>query len=150
MSEFLSSSIEIANTHAKRLSYAVKKLKSKFPLTAEKITALTDQEIETFELFTSRFAKLQDFMGNKLFNLILDKAGEYQESMTLIDKINKLEKLKLIDSAADWQILRQVRNHLAHEYPDHPELTAKYLNEAYDLSEKLLNTLATLVKYVQQ
>lgn len=150
MNEILNSSIEIANTHAKRLSYAINKLKPNFPVSAEKIDTLTDQEIETFELFTSRFAKLQDFMGNKLFNLILDKSGEFQESMTLIDKINKLEKLKLIESASDWQILRQVCNHLAHEYPDHPELTAKYLNEAYDLSEKLLNTLAMLVKFAQK
>lgn len=145
----LESTIQVAQIHAKRLTYAMKKLKPFFPMSSEKVNALTDEEVETFELFTGRFSKLQDLMGSKLFNLILDKAGETTDSMTLIDKVNKLEKLRLIESASDWQLLRQTRNHLSHEYPEQPELTAKFLNEAYDMSAKLLKTLNALVQFSQ-
>ena len=61
--------------------------------------------------------------------------------MTLIDRLNALEKLGLIDNTEDWKDLREVRNHLAHEYPDAPEITAANLNHAFQLAPKLLLTL---------
>ncbi len=37
--------------------------------------------------------------------------------------------------------MREVRNHLAHEYPEHPEITAAHLNQVFTLSPQLLNIL---------
>ncbi len=41
--------------------------------------------------------------------------------------------------------MRDSRNHLSHEYPDNPELTAINLNVAYGLSTKLINNLNKFV-----
>ena len=138
------SALEIARIHAKRLIYALEKLSPIFPVSSEKVIVLTDEELLFLELMTSRFAKLQDFMGAKLFTLFLESKGELADEMTFLDKVHKLEKLNLIDNAEDWMAMRQIRNHLSHEYPDHPELTAEYLNQAYLMAFKLIACLGKL------
>lgn len=140
----MESALEIAKIHAKRLTYALDKLSLIFPISPDKVTTFTDEELLLLELLTSRFAKLQDFMGTKLFTLFLESQGELVDEMTFLDKIHKLEKLNLIDSAEDWMVMRQIRNHLSHEYPHKPELTARYLNQAYTMAFKLINCLDKL------
>jgi hypothetical protein len=144
----LTEALKIADIHANRIQYAKKNLQHYFPITPEKVTALKIDEIAMFELFTNRFAKLQDLMGNKIFTLLLIASGEQADEMSFIDKINKLEKLKIIDSAQEWLMMRQVRHHLSHEYPEHPELTSQFLNQAYTLSEKILTLLNKIKLYV--
>jgi len=38
--------------------------------------------------------------------------------MSFIDILDKIEKLRIINSVEDWLKLRKLRNKLAHEYPD--------------------------------
>lgn len=45
-----------------------------------------------------------------------------------IDNLNILEKNGAIDSAEKWQELRNLRNKLAHEYPENTEQTVEVLN----------------------
>jgi hypothetical protein len=92
-------SIKIASVHANRLQYALDNLQKTFPLNPTAIENLDMDQLLLIELLISRFSKLQDFMGNQLFNLLLSKAGESIDEMTFIDKINKLEKLRVIESA---------------------------------------------------
>lgn len=61
-----------------------------------------------------------------------------------LDKINKLERLGIIENVELWKEMRDARNHIAHEYPDHPELTALYLNKVFDLAPKLLKFFDTI------
>ena len=137
--ETISSIVEIAHTHASRLNYAMKKLDKRFPLTAEAVLAISEDELPMFEFYTSRFSKLQDVMGNALFPKLLAIVGDLTEGMTFIDKLNRLEKLGVIDSTDTWMMMRQMRNHLAHEYPNQPELTAEYLNQAFEFGQKLVS-----------
>jgi hypothetical protein len=140
----IDSLLKIADIHAERLKYAMEYLKHKLPVSPEMILNLSKEDLLFFELLNSRFAKLQDFIGNQLFNVLLRMSGEQIEEMTFIDKLNKLEKIKVIPSTGEWMRLRQIRNNLAHEYPEHPELTAAFLNEAFILGTVLLNCLENL------
>lgn len=144
----MESLLNIANLHADRLNYAIQHIKPKIPVSAQMITNLSKDDLLFFELFSSRFSKLQDFLGTQLFPAVLKMTGEQIEEMTFIDKLNKLEKLKLIPSTEEWLSLRQVRNNLAHEYPEHPELTAEFFNEAFLLGPLLLDCLERLKKRV--
>lgn len=141
----LTSAINIANKHAERLKYAINKLAPRFPVTADQIENLTNEEAETFELFTGRFAKLQDFIGSKLYPMFLELSGEEPQKMTFIDVVNRLEQLHIIDSAEEWKLMRNYRNHISHEYPDNPELMAININIAYDFSPKLINYLNKII-----
>jgi hypothetical protein len=67
-----------------------------------------------------RFTKLQDALGMRLVPATLDRLSEPFEQWPMIDRLNRLEKLGYVD-VEQWLRWREIRNRLAHEYPDHPE-----------------------------
>ncbi|MBS0236471.1 MAG: hypothetical protein JSS50_03935 [Proteobacteria bacterium] len=136
--------IKIADRHADRIEMALLWLRYLFPIDARKVKDLTDQEFSFIEVLINRFAKLQDYLGAKVFDEFLRLVDDYSEDATTLDKLNKLERLKIIENVDLWRQMREVRNHIAHEYPDDPALTAKYLNQIYILAPKLLGILETL------
>jgi len=79
------------------------------------------EKIKTIDTFIYRFIKLQDLMGEKLFKIFLDSIGEYKDSMSLLDILDKLEKFELIDDANNWMQYRKLRNQLTHEYPNNEQ-----------------------------
>ncbi|RKZ36926.1 MAG: hypothetical protein DRQ49_17120 [Gammaproteobacteria bacterium] len=81
------------------------------------------EHIKTIDAFIFRFIKLQDFMGDKLFKELIKRIGEYKNNMSLIDVLDKLEKLEIIDCADKWLNFRTIRNKLTHEYPNNEEDT---------------------------
>jgi hypothetical protein len=130
--------IKVCNIHQERLQYAIQQISHHFPFTKESFSQLTLAETPLLELFSSRFTKLQDSIGAKLFPLILELTGEQPQTDTFIDKVNRLEKIGALSSSALWMELRQARNHLAQEYPDQPAIAAQYLNRAFELAHQLL------------
>lgn len=145
----LTSMIRVAEIHTKRLKYAISRLASKIPVTAEVMEALPDEDMLIFELYSSRFTKLQDFMGSSLFPAALEIGEELEDTMSLVDKLHKLEKMGLIISADNWVVLRKIRNNLTHEYPDNPELAALFFNKAYLMGEELLENLDLILKFIK-
>jgi hypothetical protein len=137
----LKEKIKLADIHATRMTMAMDELKPIFPLCETKIANLNKQQFLLLELLTSRFTKLQDLIGRKIIDEFLLSKEEFIDTDTMIDKINKLERMQIISNAQTWSHMREVRNHIAHEYPDRPELTARYLNQLFDLSPKLLAIL---------
>ena len=75
---------------------------------------LSAAEIDAFEALTSRFARLSEMILQKLFRG-LDHI-ELEDSGTLLDALNRAEKRGLIDSAAAFREIRELRNEVAHEY----------------------------------
>lgn len=146
----LNSVLEICDLHAKRLQYAMKQLKPLIPLSALRFSQLSEAEIPIFELFTSRFAKLQDLMGAKLFGLVLDYAKEPGNHETFLDKLNLLEKIGCIPSAKLWLELREMRNHVSHDYPENPEISAQNINNAFEMATVLLKILESLKDYIRK
>lgn len=68
-----------------------------------------------------RFIKLQDAVGERLVPATLAALNEPYEDWPMRDRLNRLEKLRYLD-VDSWLGWREVRNRLAHEYPDQPEL----------------------------
>lgn len=66
--------------------------------------------------------------------------------MTFIEKLNRLERIGAIPSAEEWKSFRIVRNALAHDYPDDPELRASAINQFIEAAIQL----STLYKYVHE
>ncbi|MGZ8256390.1 MAG: hypothetical protein ACXWTX_01330 [Gallionella sp.] len=139
--------LETCQRHAARLSWAMTALRTSFPLTAAAIKALSDTDLAILDQFSTRFAKLQDAMGAKLFPAILELSKEPGNYPAFLDKLNQLEKIGAIESATQWLILREMRNQFAHDYPDDSELQAAVLNKAYALAQELLAVLAHVEKF---
>lgn len=68
-----------------------------------------------------RFTKLQDALGQRLVPATLAALSEPFEDWSMIDRLNRLEKLGYLD-VDSWLRWRETRNRLAHEYPDHDEM----------------------------
>lgn len=126
----------IANRHASRLEDALNKTSAWFPLTEVALSTMPSEEIALLDMLSSRFARLQDLIGAKIFSLVLSLLGE--DDLSFIDKLQKLEKLEYIDSARWWMQLRDIRNQLAHDYPGSEALLVLHFNQAIPDIKKLL------------
>jgi len=121
-----------------------------YPVNSESYRDLSEDQISHSDQLIYRFSQLQDTIGNKLFPMILQGIGEYAQNMPFIDRLNRLEKLSIIDDAEKWLNLREIRNLVTHEYPDNEEELIDGLNELYQLSEYLSSTLDNLLDYVEK
>lgn len=144
--EIIAGAVQIATTHAERIEFALTNLNSILPLDATKINNLSMQDLLYLELFTNRFAKLQDYMGSTLFDLCLQHLGDVVDGLTIIDKVNKLVKYNIIESESVWREFRKARNHISHEYPARPDLVAQYINATVELTPKLLTCNANIIR----
>jgi hypothetical protein len=55
-----------------------------------------------------------------------------------LDILNRFEKLSIITSADDWQFFRNLRDNLAHDYPESLVQTVETLNLLYNEIDKFL------------
>jgi len=111
--------LEKINLHKKRLKLALAEIEQWDDLDSDIFEDF--EKIKTVDTFIYRFIKLQDIMGEKLFKSFLNEIGEYKNSMSLLDVLDKLEKFEIIDNANRWMQYRKLRNQLTHEYPNNED-----------------------------
>lgn len=63
---------------------------------------------ERLDAFVSRFCRLQDTLGDKLLPIYLRM--QLEPIGTVLDNLNRAEKLGLVPSVADWVEARSLRN----------------------------------------
>ena len=76
-----------------------------------------------------RFTKLQGALSERLVPATLQCLAESFEEWPMRDRLDRLEKLGYL-RVDDWLRWRELRNRLAHEYPDQPELRFAVLKAA--------------------
>ena len=111
---------------------------------------LKPQEKAILDAYLKRFTSVQDFLGAKIFSLLLEVAGISGSKMSEV--LYNIEKEQIIDSLDNWIELREVRNELEHDYPEELEEALKDLKFCIDSFEKLesyyLNSLDFAKKYM--
>jgi hypothetical protein len=128
------------------LCRALTSLNPILPMTGEIFAHLSDLQVQSLDQFILRFTKLQDAMGSRLFPAILQYLQEPYEERPMLDKLNRLEKLRYIDRAEAWQNIRSTRNKFAHDYPDDSDRNAALINVACDAAAEMVNILAGIEK----
>lgn len=91
------------------------------------VVLLPEDQVRTLDQLVYRFGRLQDAMGIRLLPALLQLTQEWADNEPFIDKLNRAEKLGILTSAEQWQLLRELRNQTAHEYPAQPELMLENL-----------------------
>lgn len=86
---------------------------------------------ERLDAFVSRFCRLQDTLGDKLLPVYLKM--QLEPIGTVLDNLNRAEKLGLIPSVADWIEARSLRNSLIHEYIEDIDLLRQSVLRALEL-----------------
>jgi hypothetical protein len=89
-------------------------------------------------------------MGSRLFKQLLELLEEDISGLPFLDILHKMEKLRLIDNAKEWIILRQTRNTISHEYPFYKEVQMEELNLLPEGIEKLSKIWIKLRTYTIQ
>ena len=146
-SEKIASELEVCHYHAENLKWSMQEIAKNMPLTAEKLKHLSKIDRAIFDMFMGRFSKLQDAMGSKLFEMVLDALGE-KEYVSVLDKYHRLQKLSALPDTLDWNELRKIRNHFAHDYPNEYELNAQTLNSAQGQAQALLQAFEQLQAFI--
>ncbi len=132
------SALEECKKHIQRINTALKFLEPLFPLTEAVLNALSDEQTAVLDQFLYRFAKLQDCIGLRLIPAVYALLESDTSAHPFIDILNRLEKLGVLTSAADWQYFRSLINNFAHEYPDRPEDIVHGLNALYASWDKFM------------
>lgn len=136
--KILNSYVKVCENHAEKLQLALLETQKHVPFTSESFEKINAVDSAFLEVVTSRFAKLQDTCGQKIFPLVLNCSGEDVSDKTFVDILNAFEKFGFMEDANFWLDLRRVRNAVAHEYPDNIEKLAHDLNEVFKKSKELL------------
>ena len=113
--------------HRKRLHQAWLEAIDFDALTDATVATLTDDEVRTLDQLVFRFGRLQDAIGTRLLPALLQVIQEWRDNEPFLDKLNRAEKLGLLPSAEQWQLLRELHNQTAHEYPEQPQLVLENL-----------------------
>ncbi len=102
-------------------------------------TTYTDSELEKWEAFTARYARLSDIVTQKVMNTIL--LIETGSTGSLVDKANFAEKMEWVLKAEDFRQLRFLGNYIAHEY---------LKQNTNDIFELVLTNYTALVTFVNR
>ena len=103
-------------------------------------------ERESCEALTSRFARLNDFLMQRIFRT-LDQI-ELADEGTVIDRLQRAEKRGLVASAERWRELRLLRNAIAHDYLI--ESADRVLAEAFTAAPELIEAVHRILRYVAE
>ena len=115
--------------HAQVLAQALDEVQPLLPFSAATVAAINPAQRRLLDQIAYRFGKLQDSLGEKVLpGLLLAAQEPVAPEATFIEKLHRLERLGAVPSAAEWKLLRELRNALAHDYPDAPALQAAWLN----------------------
>lgn len=146
----LQASLSECDIHLKRLTYAHANIAEFLPIAANQLDNLTEQQVAALDQYIYRFTKLQDTMGNRLFNDLLNYLAENSRNMAFIDKLNRLEQLEILPSSQEWLELRQLRNQLAHEYQDDQQKRAEVINLVFDQHSNLVTIFTRFKSYIER
>ena len=105
---------------------------------------LTVAERESCEAITSRFARLNDFLIQRIFRTI-DQIELIDEG-TAIDRLQRAERRGLIPSAHRWRELRLLRNAITHDYLI--ESADTVLADALSAAPELIAAVECVARYV--
>ncbi len=112
--------------------------------------ALKPEKRAILDAYLKRFASIQDFLGAKIFSLLLELAGINNRKMSEV--LSNIEKENIIDSLESWIELREVRNELEHDYPEELQQALndlKYcIDNFYKLESYYLHSLNFYKKYL--
>lgn len=104
------------------------------------------EELESFESFTCRFARLSDILIQKILRLVDEIDLETQG--TIRDRINRAEKKGLIGNGDVYVEIRMVRNDIAYEYL--PQAIREIFVKVLELTPALLDGVERVGKYCER
>ncbi len=124
-----------AQKHIALISESLEVLEPKIPI--KEYEALNQLERFALNALIFRFSKLQDLIGVKIFRTYLDFSGFETAEKSFFDILREIEKEGIIDIDS-WSELRELRNKIAHEYPEDIDEMIESINLFIEKSGELI------------
>lgn len=141
--------VDECRLHADTLAQARQGLPASFG--AADVGAIDSAVRRLLDQSAYRFMKLQDSLGEKVLPGILRLSLEpLPPEAPFAEKLQRLERLGVVASVDAWRMLREVRNSLAHEYPENPALQAAALTRLIQGVDELLSLWDGVERYCAQ
>ena len=102
---------------------------------------------EKIDAFVSRFARLQDHIGEKLIPRFASLLGEAPKSF--LDTLSYAERMEWVEAAEEFIGARKLRNLLVHEYMDNAQLFLDALLSADRATHQLVDIVGRLRRQAQ-
>lgn len=143
----INSSINECDSHLSRLRRSYGLIAQFFPLTEDILKNCSEERIGYLDQFIYRFTKLQDAMGSRLLPSVYSYLKNEIKPVPFIDILSGLEKYEVLTSENDWQFFRNLRNFLAHDYPESIAQTVLTLNMLFDNWKRLESMYVQVREY---
>lgn len=124
----IESSLRECDSHLSKCRRALGLLEPLFPLSMDSFGVLEEEHIGYIDQLIYRFTKLQDSMGTRLLPSLYSFVENDARPQPFLTILSRLEQLSVLTSTEDWQFFRNLRNNLAHDYPESVEQTVETLN----------------------
>ena len=134
-------SMALCQGHAEALQDALQDIQLR-AMGLDDYTHLNKEDRRLLDQFAYRYTRLQDDMGVKLVPAVLKALGEDVSPMSALDRFARLEQLGWLDSADEWQTLRQIRNQFAHDHPDNSLERFERLQAAICAAAQIISVLS--------
>ena len=122
-----------ANKHMKLIEDSLKELHS--PVT--NYDSLSKLQKFALNALIFRFSKLQDLLGSKIFRNYLEYCGYTTQGVSFFDILKEIEKEEIVDIDT-WLELRELRNKIAHDYPEELDEMLEGINLFIEKSSELV------------
>ncbi len=119
-------------------------------LSSSEYAQLSKTDRRLLDQFAYRYTRLQDDMGARLMPAILRALGEDVAAMPAFDRFSRLEQLGWLPSADNWNVLRQIRNQFAHDYPDSANERFERLQAAIGAAQQMIAIMAQIESKIRQ
>ncbi len=148
--EMLQVNVAACAQRIQKLAYSLDKNQKLFPMDAERISALTDEEEESIDALILRYAQCVSMIQDQIFRGIA-----YAEQEDLSDKSNRdksllMEKLGAIRSAEEFGTAASLRNKFAHHYPEESAARIERLNLVITEASFVVETFEQISRYLER
>ena len=141
--------LTIGQIHRQALGDALDDLRLR-DLKPADLEPLSKADRRLLDQFAYRYTRLQDDLGAKLMPAVLRALQEDIPSLSMLDRLNRLEQLGWLPSAEEWGDLRRVRNEYTHDYPHTVAERFDRLQLALTAAQRLLEILLGFERKAQQ
>lgn len=135
---------------AKRLIWSCERVSHLMPLDAAKIDLLTDEQEESFDALLLRFNSLTAMVQDHITRGILTLEEEDVSKKSQRDRRILMERLGALKPELNFGTLAELRNRIAHFYPDESAKQAEILNEVHGRSKDLIEGYNEALRYADR
>lgn len=136
--QLLADFLRSANKIAKRLKWSHDRLDGILPIASGDIERLSDEQEERLDAFLLRFNALTVMIQDHVTRALLLTEEEDIKDRSRKDQRLLMEKLGAFSPTFDFGSVAELRNRIAHHYPDDPDKQAEILNAVFVRSVDLL------------